>query len=250
VAAADHPIFVAPADIGSAVWRYMDFAKFASLVVTKSLFFSNATALGDPFEGSVSARNAASWGEWYSGSPDMIQMGSHIRANTRQHTYVNCWHLNSCESAAMWNIYGRIDSSIAVVTTFDRLRRALPDSCHIGQVNYIDYDSEYVPEGNAMAPFLYKRNSYEYEREVRALIQEFPKREEIRADGTMLSGIDVTLPGERGIEVVIDLNQLIERVLISPAAPIWLDRIVASLAEKYGLAAPVTRSKLSDPAIF
>src|SRR5580658_1618683 len=39
------------------LWRYMDFPKFMSLLTSKALYFANAVALDDPFEGSIPRRN-------------------------------------------------------------------------------------------------------------------------------------------------------------------------------------------------
>ncbi|SDF21388.1 hypothetical protein [Sporomusa acidovorans] len=41
------------------IWRYMDFAKFASLLTTSTLFFSKLKKLGDPWEGE--------WPDYYYG---------------------------------------------------------------------------------------------------------------------------------------------------------------------------------------
>jgi hypothetical protein len=35
------------------LWRYMDFAKFVSLLETRSIHFARADVLGDSFEGAV-----------------------------------------------------------------------------------------------------------------------------------------------------------------------------------------------------
>ena len=33
------------------IWRYMDVGKFLSLITTETLFFANAAAMEDPYEG-------------------------------------------------------------------------------------------------------------------------------------------------------------------------------------------------------
>ena len=48
-----HPSFVWPTDQNVKIWRYTDLAKFASLLFTSKLFFSRASFLGDPYEGSI-----------------------------------------------------------------------------------------------------------------------------------------------------------------------------------------------------
>jgi len=51
MAAEPLPVFIEPADIDESVWRYMDSAKFVSMLV-KGIVFSRLDCLGDPFEGS------------------------------------------------------------------------------------------------------------------------------------------------------------------------------------------------------
>jgi hypothetical protein len=59
-------------------------------------------------------------------------------------------------------------------TTFDRLKRAfIPYTerhVYIGRVRYLDYEREFIPAGNILAPFLYKRKSFSHENEVRAVM--------------------------------------------------------------------------------
>ena len=51
---ADHPFYKVPSDPSATVWRYMDFAKFVSLLDSQALYFARASLLEDKFEGSVS----------------------------------------------------------------------------------------------------------------------------------------------------------------------------------------------------
>ena len=45
--------------IETKLWRYMDFAKFVSLLESRALFFVRADKLDDPFEGALSEVNKA-----------------------------------------------------------------------------------------------------------------------------------------------------------------------------------------------
>lgn len=54
-----HPCFAQPRDGKLRLWRYMNFAKFVSLISTRRLFFCRADLLDDPFEGSYSKINIA-----------------------------------------------------------------------------------------------------------------------------------------------------------------------------------------------
>jgi hypothetical protein len=48
-----HESFALPTNKDIPIWRYMDLAKYLSMLDSQSLFFSRATLLGDPFEGSA-----------------------------------------------------------------------------------------------------------------------------------------------------------------------------------------------------
>ena len=53
--ASEHPVFKAPSDPKTTLWRYMDFTKYVALLESEKLFFARADTLGDPHEGSVSS---------------------------------------------------------------------------------------------------------------------------------------------------------------------------------------------------
>jgi len=68
----------------------------------------------------------------------------------------------------------------------------------------------------------FKRKSYEYENELRALVNtdassgESTKRHTTLDDRTQVDMIDV-----RGLYATIDIDALIEAVYVSPKAPLW-----------------------------
>jgi hypothetical protein len=92
----------------------------------------------------------------------------------RQRVYVSCWHENSGESLAMWNLYA--DKGIAVQTTVARLKDALgkcaEQTIYIGKLEYLDYSKTGVRGDHELSPFMHKRKSFACEREVRALFME------------------------------------------------------------------------------
>jgi len=129
------------------LWRYMDFAKFVSLVADKTLYFSRADLLGDRFEG---ARGVASREpEWRNFSLEYLRHayetvpGDHpklsdveIETETQRlyreitaigvrevkQTYVTCWHENTGESEALWRLYSPPPSAgVAIYTEFGDL---------------------------------------------------------------------------------------------------------------------------------
>jgi hypothetical protein len=177
--AKDHPVFKRPANLNIKIWRYMDFTKFVSMLERQGLFFSRADKLGDPFEGSVPRTQV---GYPYAGlmkhDPNMkgdelkkaVRDFSKAMEAQRKWTAINCWHMNDHESAAMWRLYAKTDEAISICSTFNKLRESPDEKCYLGVVKYIDYDKEWLPDGNLLYPFVHKRLSFAHERELRAVI--------------------------------------------------------------------------------
>ncbi|GAH33893.1 unnamed protein product, partial [marine sediment metagenome] len=54
----EHPLFESPEDENQEIWRFMDFAKFVSIIDKKSLFFPNSDELPDAWEGTYTKRDS------------------------------------------------------------------------------------------------------------------------------------------------------------------------------------------------
>ena len=229
-----HPEFTTPPQ-EAILWRYMDFTKFVSLLDRSSAFFCRADKLGDPsdpFEGSLSQA-----------SYDTMQLRHHanvveswrerqsILDAWRRMNMVNCWHRSDYESDAMWKIYTAQKEGIVIRTDFVSLAASFigDEPIFIGEVKYIDYNTEVIPERYLLHSLLYKRNHFEHEREIRAL-----KEVQDRSN----------LP-ETGEYCPIDLSILIQEVIVSPLAPSWFAELVKSVAGKFGLQAEIKLSALA-----
>ena len=225
----------------------MDFTKFVFLISTKSLFFCRAGLLGDPFEGSYSKANVKLRPYVYKDleQDQFIKMANQMPNFAkwiREWTYVNCWHANEYESAAMWDLYGKTNHAVAIVTDYKTLKAVLPEKVYLGLVNYIDYEKEWLPEGNTFYAFMHKTKSFEHEREVRAVIQEFP------------SGDNKIAVGKKnqinGIKIEVDVNVLIKKIYVSPVTQDWIVELTKEVAKKIGIIAPVQKSKLYSSPVF
>jgi hypothetical protein len=178
---AHHPVFKQSSDPEASIWRYMDFTKFVSLLETSALFFSRADLLGDPFEGSYSRENERMRPLVYQAlsSEEIANLSAHLSAIgrwIRQWTFINCWHMNAHESAGMWKLYAKTNEAIAIKSSFSRLTNELDGQIYLGLVEYIDFQQDWLPEGNTLYPYVHKRLSFEHEHEVRAVIQICPLR--------------------------------------------------------------------------
>ena|ERR1700704_931633 len=151
-----HPKITPPTDPDQRVWRYMDFAKFVALISRRELYFCNLEVLAatDPHEGLLSLPNYRhrEWdtiadltpeeckeiifdeARYRSEEAKRVQFESHKNAREywlrrrfydRRTLFVNCWHVNSDESAAMWMQYAGVGYGIAITSSYNRIIAAL-----------------------------------------------------------------------------------------------------------------------------
>ncbi len=252
----DHPVFLAPEDENIKVWRYMDFTKFVSLLYKRSLYFCRVDKLGDPFEGSLTKMNVKAREDFikecWKGQigekqiAGLIEREPKFNEKARQSLFVNCWHMNEYESAAMWKLYLKSNEGIAIQSTYKRLKESFnnnsKDNVYIGRVKYIDYGSESIPRDSFFRAAMHKRKSFEYERELRAMIWDtdifghiFGPEREVDIDGKYVG---------------FDLEVLIEKVHLGHDTEDWFEELVRSLAKKYCMSIDVKRSDLDDIALF
>jgi hypothetical protein len=126
------PILNVPADEHAMIWRYMDFTKFVSLLDKKALYFPRPDRLSDKFEGAIpkptiEAREALVLGLESTLAENALKVMSQGSQEVRKWIFINCWHVNSYESAAMWQLYVQKSEGIAIRSTFARLRDSLSD---------------------------------------------------------------------------------------------------------------------------
>lgn len=237
------------------LWRYMNLSKFISLVSSRELYFASAESFSktDPFEGAMGiADNADSWYEWHinyfrdevlaplrenrtDGEYEQlvksgVQEYSTLCENSRKHTFLNCWHMSEYESEAMWRLYsGGNNDAVAIQTTYKRLYESIDraPNVNIGMVRYTDYAHEIFGINNA---YWCKRKSFDYEKEVRAII--------------------VDQDRENGVKVPVNVDVLIENLYVSPYAPEWFYEVVQSVVEKYSLNKTILHSQMKATPFY
>lgn len=236
-------VFREPDNPSVKIWRYMDFTNFVSLLDLKALYFARSDLLGDPFEGAMPRDNFRFFSLLHGTPPSFpegLQELSQVRRRLRERVYINCWHMNERESFAMWKLYARSSEAIAVQSTYELLRKCLAVPI-IGSVQYIDYRLDFVPEDDLLRPFLYKRKSFEHERELRAIINVDD------ADETTWVGQTV---GSVGRTVPVNLEDFIEQIYIAPTSSEWFADLVRGVMTRYALDKPVIMSSLDEQPVF
>jgi hypothetical protein len=243
-------MFVPPDSEDTVLWRFLDFTKLASLLHRKALYFVRSDRLADPFEGSYPRGNTLlkeamlrelklNIGEK---ADTALRSIENMRRIVRLWTYLSSWHMNEHESAAMWKVYTTTPEAVAIRSTYKSLREVLPAGTHIGKVSYIDFEKQVIPEANVLYPFMYKRMSYSYERELRAL--EFDATDENGNPQTDASRLPT------GKYIPVDVNTLVQSIYVAPGAPTWFREVVADLCSKYGLQRGVVQSSIDGEPFY
>lgn len=234
---------------GDKLWRYMDLAKFISIMKNSSLYFSAPESFGDIYEGAHGElKNKQAWDNfylsfvrasiitvpdncWHKIEPEKLEEDSgkiveQISSTWKKGIYINCWYHSEFESEAMWKMYSvNVKNAIAIQTSYGSLKNELGERAIIKPIRYIDYSKQFVGPNEV---FWCKRKSFEYEKEVRAIVHNYTSRQ------------------NAGIEIKVDLNKLIENVYISPYAPRWFREIVIDLVIRYGYTFKVHESSMSE----
>lgn len=234
----EHTVFEKPEDENIKIWRYMDFTKFVYLLEKQSLFFTRSDKFEDPLEGTLNDFTIQQFREEYfrvvTGEEHIKEIAFQGILDSKKKfiewTTINCWHLNNYESDAMWKLYLKSNEGIAIQSTFNRLSRSFDKtdmSVFIGKVRYEDYENYTIPINNMFFSFLTKSKSFEHEREIRAIHNVIPTKE---------NAIDYNAqPFKFGVDIPVDLETLIENVYLAPNSPEWINELVKSVLKTYNL---------------
>ena len=223
-----------PEDPDTIIWKYLDLSKFLDLLLSKKLFMSRSDKFEDQYEGTFSEPTFEEIRKLSIDNPDFLQ----YYKTHREKVAISSWHINEYESFAMWQIFTQNSEGLAIQSTIGRLQQALyPEKNYnqfIGEVNYIDYKKEYIPFDDMFFPFLFKRKSFQYEREVRII--------------TDVAETKITL--NDGLKINVDINQLIERIYIHPKSENWYKNLVIQLVEQLGFGFTIEKSDLESDILI
>lgn len=226
------------------IWRYMDLAKFISLISNKSLYFTNFEKFNDPYEFYLpeiynkslntireenskrvyeeAKRNIKKFEnidpEKYSIAmktldsilKDSLLKQKNIEKEVKEKFGVSCWHINDYENEALWKIYTNQGQGIAIETSVKKLEQSLDYHRKIilDKVRYENFDTCIFEKNHQNYWGYIKRKAFEYEKEYRAIVL-----------------LDEEYFG-KGCYIKADLNILIEKIHISPVMPkYFLDSI-------------------------
>jgi len=230
------------------LWRFISFDKFAAVLETNSLYFSRTDQYDDPTEGLVPYQ----WNiEFHKGLPEYFSFSQ--PSSKMQTMFASCWYRGADEPAQLWRLNPENSSGICIRTTQARLLKALgaatssdPKITHlvVGAIKYINHHDYISPipavRGNAeshhwniWSHFL-KKKAFIHEQEFRILFD------------NMEYGSCPHPSQPEGINLKINLNQLIDKIIISPYVLPHLSEVVRKLLIAYGLTVEVEQSSLLE----
>jgi hypothetical protein len=230
----NNPNIILPDDDTIIVWKYLDLSKFLDMLMSKRLFMSRSDKFEDQYEGTFSEPTYEEIKKIAANNPEFLD----YYKSHREKVVISSWHINEYESFAMWQIFTKNNEGLAIQSTIGRIKKALATERktvqHIGQVNYIDYKKELIPFDDAFFPFLFKRKSFQYEREVRII-------SDVSSDNIIIND---------GLKIDVDINQLIERIYIHPKSENWYKNLVIELVEKLGFDFTIEKSDLESDILI
>lgn len=229
-----NPNITLPENPDTIVWKYLDLSKFLDLLLAKKLFMSRSDKFEDQYEGTFSEPTFEEIKRLSENNPEFLD----FYKTHREKVVVSSWHINEYESFAMWQIFTQNSEGLAIQSTIGRLQKALEVEKnfkqYIGQVNYIDYKKEYIPFDDMFFPFLFKRKSFQYEREVRIIGD--------------LSNQEIKI--NDGLKIDVNINQLIEKIYIHPKSENWYKKLVIELVDKLGFDFEIEKSDLESDILI
>lgn len=212
----------------------MDLPKLLDLLASSSLYCRRADGFQDRLEGALFPSFRKSLNEAFARG-EAPNDADYFYRRSRIGNYVSCWSLGARDNMALWQLYGGVNTSLAVTTTVDRLIR-----CALGwnrftilhKVRYVDHRrvKTYVM-GRYTDVLQYKSDAYKFEREIRLLVPQ-------QNDGWEANPICIRLP-------LSSPDALVRSIVVAPEADPHFVNQVRELCRRYGLKAPVRRSMLS-----
>lgn len=244
------------------VWRHLDLLKFLSLLIDKELFFPNSHYFaGDKREGTFSEAQenelAASYEVTLPPADVQGALNRHqfvkqlMEGMARTKYFISCWYRSPHESDAMWKLYS---GDVALKTTVGRLhdcigntvntRAGVAMQAYISNVKYIDFSNANIWDqlngGSVIDMVLHKRQFFDFEKEVRIVLEAPVSIEQIMETGN-LTGTNGTYrsggecfnckPKKESASVAVNIEQLIEEIVYSPYSTTQLKGVVKHFAE-------------------
>ncbi|MBV9301243.1 MAG: hypothetical protein JOY62_08260 [Acidobacteriaceae bacterium] len=226
------------------IWRYVPLEQLVAILWKRAIHFSPLSTMSDITEGQLPLR---AWEETKKQLPknvldghgciDAETMMSCMVRQRRDDACISCWYMGPADCLKMWRDYAP-SNGIAIQSTVQRLASCFRE-CQIpltiSPVKYFPPEEKEKYTGEAFwgSLFIKHANGFQHERELRALC--------------------VRPNVECGVNISVDLEIMIERLVLSPELKQWAVPGIFELTRRFGFVGPVEKSalKISDgePAV-
>lgn len=214
--------------------RYIDLPKFLDLLHSRTMYLRRADGFSDRFEGALTPAFRKAMDEAHKNGGMKLSADDFYR-RTRVGNFVSCWTIGAGDSMALWQLYGGLKTCLAITTTVNKLiqvAHSWKEPALIHRVKYINHlKNPDMIVGQYSDMLRYKHESYAYEKELRLIVP----RQDIRWEKNPQF---LRLP-------LTNFSELVRSVVVAPAAEDGFFDAVNDLSRRYGLDAPVRRSKLA-----
>jgi len=224
-------------DNDTILWRYMDIAKFISMLKQKAIWLARADTFGDEHEGrfpnEMNEYIEKAYQEFDDSDPSPVKDANDFQEYLIKNTFISCWHHNLEENMVMWEIYGKSMTAVAIKSTVENIVNNVDPRVLSGHSlifkNVIYKNADEIPGVLLYEDcFFRKRRHFSFEKEVRISLDTYdrarPKKN--TPSGYILPAI---------------LNRMIGKVVVHPDSPKWFFDVVDSVAKKYELLVPIER---------
>lgn len=164
------------------LWRYIDLAKFVSLLDSGALWLARSDTFRDQSEGRFPSEMRVAIEKAYQSFDDKadspINSACDFQEYLCRNAYVSCWHKNVDENMVMWELYGRDSNAVAVQTTVEKLESNISKvesgglEFHLKNVLYSRAE-DVKGNLNYSATFFIKRPHFSFEQEARILLSTY-----------------------------------------------------------------------------
>jgi hypothetical protein len=224
-------------DNDAILWRYMDIAKFISMLEQNAIWLARADTLGDKHEGRFPDEMHEYINKAYQDFDDSnnspVKDANDFQDYLIKNTFISCWHHNLEENMVMWEIYGKNKNAVAIQSTVEGIASNVDPSALSGH-SLIFKDIIYKNADEISGVLLYedcffrKRRHFRFEKEVRISLDTY-------------SRINPTKDTPHGQKLPAFLSGMIDKVIVHPDSSGWFFDAVSSVTERYKLQVPVER---------
>ena len=219
------------------LWRYMDLAKFVSMLEQNALWLARADTFKDRHEGRFPEEMRKLIEKAYEGfddsAPSPVKDADDFQDYLVKNTFVSCWHKNFDENMVMWEIYGRDNNAVAIQTSVENIKKNIDASSLEGHsliLKSVVYQKS--DEITGALPyeecFIRKRPHFSVEEEVRLSLDTYSRDKPSKST-------------PHGHKLPVQINGLIDKILVHPDCSDWFLHVINSIKSKYNVHAPVSR---------